>query len=244
MEIQTAGYTTYAIPECLANGLNPPAVVNLIVQRERWGRGCMQTFYNARPFLDSRIPIMRRLNYLCTLFYWLTFFCRFMFVMTPILVAIFNVFIVECSLLEILVIWLPYYVLHTLAMAKISEKTRTVHWSNTVDTIMFPFLFAPIMLDLVGIRLKRFKVTDKSHQRKTSTKPSLMMPHILLFSMSVLGILVSLIEIVHYRAFYNVIILFWLVANAKSLLLSIFFMLGRVNERYTYRFNVEIPVEF
>lgn len=41
----------------------------------------------------------------------------------------------------------------------------------------------------------------------------------------------------------NVIILFWLVINAKSLLLAVFFMLGRTNERLFYRFYVKLPVE-
>ncbi len=243
IKVQTAGYTTYAIADCLANGLNPPAVVNLLVQRERWGRGCMQTFHNLRPFTDSRIPLLRRFHYLCSLFYWLTFFSRFVFIMSPILVALFGVFIMECSLGEILLFWLPYYILHTFAMSRISAKTRTVNWCNTVDTIMFPFLVMPILLDMLGFRLKHFRVTDKSHQVQTSPDPAMALPHIIMFILSVVGIALSLIDIIQYRALYNIIILFWLIVNAKSLLLSIFFMLGRVNERYFYRFSVNLPVE-
>ncbi|MCC8180420.1 MAG: glycosyltransferase, partial [Planctomycetes bacterium] len=243
IKIQAAGYTTYAIPNCLANGLNPPAVVNLIIQRERWGRGCMQTMYNVRPLTDRRFSIVTRINYLCTLLYWLTFFCRFIYIMAPIVVTLFNVFILECSLGELLAIWLPYYLLHTIAMSRISSKTRTNNWSNTVDTIMFPFLVVPILMDMVGIRLTRFKVTDKSFQRNTSGNPILVLPHILLFAASVVGIVISLFNIIQYRAFYNVIILFWLLVNAKSLLLAIFFMLGRINERYYYRFYTSVPAE-
>lgn len=243
MKIQTAGYSTYSIADCLANGLNPPAVINLLVQRERWGRGCMQTFHNTRPFLDRRIPLMRKIHYLCILFYWLTFFSRFVFVMSPILVALFGVFIMECSLGEILLFWAPYYILHTFAMSRISAKTRTVNWCNTVDTIMFPFLVVPILLDMLGFRLKHFKVTDKTHQTKTSADPAMALPHIIMFVLSIVGIVLCLGAIIQYRALYNVIILFWLVVNAKSLLLAVFFMLGRVNERYFYRFDARFPVE-
>lgn len=243
IRIQTAGYTTYALDTCLANGLNPPAVSNLIVQRERWGRGCMQTFHNINPLFDSRIPIMRRISYLCAVLYWLTFFCRFMYIIAPILVALFGVFVVECSLGELMIFWLPQYVLHMVAMSRLSSKTRTVHWSNTVDTIMFPFLVVPILLDLVGVRLKRFKVTDKSHQKNTNNNPMLALPHIILFGMSVVGIVFCLVDIIQHRAFYNAIILFWLIVNAKSLLLGIFFMLGRTNERLFYRFYVSLPAE-
>jgi len=243
MKIQTAGYRTYSIADCLANGLNPPAVINLLVQRERWGRGCMQTFHNTKPFRNLRIPLMRKLHYLCILFYWLTFFSRFVFIMSPILVALFGVFIMECSLGEILMFWLPYYVLHTFAMSRISAKTRTVNWCNTVDTIMFPFLVVPILLDMLGFRLKHFKVTDKTHQTKTSADPAMALPHIIMFVLSVVGIVLCLGAIIQYRALYNVIILFWLIVNAKSLLLAVFFMLGRVNERYFYRFDVRFPVE-
>lgn len=243
VKIQTAGYTTYALPVCLANGLNPPAVVNLLVQRERWGRGCMQTFHNISPLTDSRIPLARRFSYLCTLLYWLTFFARFVFIITPILVALFGVYIVECSLGELLMFWLPQYLLHIFAMSRLSSKTRTVHWNNTVDTIMFPFLVVPILLDMVGIRLKHFKVTDKTHQKKSNNNPSLVLPHMILFGLSLAGIALCFLNILQNRAFYNIIILFWLVVNGKSLLLAIFFMLGRTNERLHYRFYVEVPAE-
>jgi len=243
VRIQTAGYATYALPVCLANGLNPPAVVNLLVQRERWGRGCMQTFHNINPLTNSRIPLKRRFSYLCTLLYWLTFFARFVFIITPILVAIFGVLIVECSLGELLIFWLPQYLLHIFAMSRLSSKTRTVHWNNTVDTIMFPFLVVPILLDMMGFRLKRFKVTDKTHQKKTNSNPSLVLPHIVLFGLSLVGIVLCVVNILQNQAFYNIIILFWLIVNAKSLLLAIFFMLGRTNERLYYRFYVKIPAE-
>ena len=243
IKIQNAGYTTYAIAECLANGLNPPAVINLIVQRERWGRGCMQTVHNVKPYFDRRVPFMRKIHILCSQLYWLTFFSRFIFIVTPILVALFGVFVVECSLGEVLMFWLPYYLLHTYAMSKLSDKTRTTSWSNTVDTIMFPFLAVPIILDMVGIRLKKFRVTDKGHQRHTSANPIMILPHIILLGLSVVGIVMSVLEIVQYGAVYNIIILFWLVVNAKSLILSVFFMQGRINDRYFYRFNVDFPVE-
>ena len=200
IRIQTAGWTTYALDICLANGLNPPAVSNLIVQRERWGRGCMQTFYNINPLFDSRIPVARRINYLCTILYWLTFFCRFVYIISPILVALFGVFVVECSLGELMAFWLPQFVLHNIAMSRLSSKTRTAHWNNTVDTIMFPFLVVPILLDMVGVRLKRFKVTDKSHQKNTSPNRILALPHIILFAMSVAGIVLCLLDIIQHRA--------------------------------------------
>ncbi|UQZ87848.1 glycosyltransferase [Deltaproteobacteria bacterium Smac51] len=243
IKIQSAGWTTYALDICLANGLNPPAVANLIVQRERWGRGCMQTFHNIKPLFIPGIPLARRINYLCTLLYWLTFFCRFIFIISPILVALFGVYIVECSLGELMAFWLPQFLLHNLAMSRISSKTRTAHWSNTVDTIMFPFLVVPILLDLVGVRLKRFKVTDKSHQRNTSANRMLALPHIILLGLSVAGIALCLLDIIQNRSMYNVVILFWLMVNAKSLLLAVFFMLGRTNDRYSYRFYAKLPAE-
>ena len=241
--VQTAGWTTYALDTCLANGLNPPGVSNLIVQRERWGRGCMQTFHNIKPLRDSRIPIARRINYLCNLLYWLTFFCRFVYIISPIVVALFGVYIVECSLGELMTFWLPQFVLHNLTLSRLSSKTRNVHWNNTVDTILFPFLVVPILLDMVGVRLKRFKVTDKTHQVNTSPKRILALPHIILLCLSILGIGMCLLEIVQHRALYNFIILFWLIINSKSLVLAVFFMLGRINERASYRFYVKLPVE-
>lgn len=243
INLQNAGYCTYSTQEGLANGLAPETIPDLIAQRERWGRGCMQTFHNVKPFLDRRIPLKRRIAYLCSVFYWLSFFCRFIFIMSPILVALFNVYLVETSLLELLIFWLPYYTLHAIALTRLSEKTRTVNWSNVFDTVMFPFLFIPVILDMVGIRLKRFRVTSKGKSRQTSTKPSLILPHALMLALSVVGIVFCLVDILRFSMPYNVFILFWLFLNSKNLLMAIFFMLGRVNERFTYRSVASVPAE-
>ncbi|CAK7030255.1 MAG: hypothetical protein DELT_02754 [Desulfovibrio sp.] len=243
IKIQTAGYTTYAISECLASGLTPPTVEALLRQRERWGRGCMQTMHNIKPLTDSRIPLATRAHYFCNVLYWLTFTCRYFFIITPILVALFSVFVLECSVGEILIFWLPYYVLHAMAISRLSSRTRTVHWENTVDTILFPFLVVPVLLEICGIRLKRFKVTEKAYQKNTSASSMLALPHMILFGLSVVGIGLCLLSILQHGAVYNFIILFWLVANAKSLLMAIFFMLGRTNHRGSHRFSVAVSAE-
>ncbi|MCD8349319.1 MAG: glycosyltransferase [Planctomycetaceae bacterium] len=244
MRLQVAGYKTISLDVTLANGLTPPNIGTLISQRERWGRGCIQSLRNVRPIRDSRVSFMRKLLYLNTLIFWLTFLGRYVFVMAPIMVAFFHAHILETSMAEIAIFWLPSYLLHMIATKRISAKTRTLNWCNVIDTIQYPFLCVPILAELCGVSLRSFKVTEKGSRNRSNVDPALILPHVVMLVLSVISLFLFIGEVIHFRAFYAVIMIFWVVVNIKCLVLATFFMLGRVNDRNFYRFNVRLPVEF
>lgn len=55
IEIQAKGYTCFAIEKVLASGLAPDGFPELLKQRQRWGRGCVQTICSFK-FLFNRLP--------------------------------------------------------------------------------------------------------------------------------------------------------------------------------------------
>jgi cellulose synthase (UDP-forming) len=142
---------------------------------------------------------------------------------------------------QILVFWLPYYILNDKALYILSGNKRTQHWSNLIDTILFPYLIIPVILESLGFRKKVFAVTQKSpsRQRRAVWLPAL--PHIILLLATFVSICLCFLESIELRTVYNIIILFWLLVNGKNILLAVFFMLGRDNQRGTVRVGAEVP---
>lgn len=237
IEIQAKGYRCYAVDKALAHGLAPVDVPSLIKQRERWGRGCVQTTRSAG-FLFGRLPFGTKLSYIASLMYWWTFLRRFIYIVSPILYTVFGVLIVDCSLWELAAFWLPYYLLYNRALRIISGEIRNQRWSNIVDTIIFPYLIIPIFLETIGVRQKQFVVTNKSRETASNSSFKYAIPHLMLAGATLVGLGFCLWNMVVGHSYANIILVFWLSVNLYFLVLAIFFMRGRVNFRHEERLAV------
>ncbi len=243
LHIQEAGYTCYATSDVYAHGLAPDTVDSLIKQRERWGRGCIFSLHRAHVFRDKKIPFKSRFSYFACELYWWSYLRRFVFMLAPILFTIFNVPVIICSPWEMIVFWLPSYLATILAMREFSSEIRNSRWSNIVDTVMFPYLIIPILMEALGFRKRNFHVTEKKRAVNNNSDAVLAVPHIILALLSLFGIFRSFGQVIEYESFGPMIVLFWLCLNFYALVLACFFMLGRSNSRLTERYIVEIPAK-
>lgn len=244
IKIQMEGYRTYATSEALAHGLAPTTIRDLIRQRARWGRGCVSSLRSMNIVFTKKLGIKTKISYIACWLYWWTFFRRFIYIISPILYSVFNIPVVICTFPELILIWLPSYLAynHTLKLA--SGGIRNQRWSNIVDTIIFPYLILPILLETCMIRQTKFHVTSKKRIVESHTDILYAAPHIFLFILDIMGLIFSVSGFIRYRSIGSIIIIFWLLFNGVNLFLSILFMLGRQNYRDTDRFYVSIPVEF
>ena len=64
-----------------------------------------------------------------------------------ILFILFGIPVVICSLKELIFIWLPSYVLYNQALKVTSGAIRNKRWRNTVDTVIFPYMIIPVLLE-------------------------------------------------------------------------------------------------
>ena len=110
LRLQKAGYITYATTEVLAAGLSTTTVESMIGQRIRWARGVIQSIQNTNPVFAKELPAAARLSYLNSYLYWWSFLCRMIFILAPVLFALFGFRLVECGFGELLLFWLPSYV--------------------------------------------------------------------------------------------------------------------------------------
>ena len=243
IDIQAEGYTCFAIDKVLASGLAPDDFPNLLKQRQRWGRGCVQTIRSLK-FLFGKLPLLSKLSYLSCLLYWWTFLRRIVYILSPILFTVFGVLVVKTDLWGILLIWLPSYLIYNHSLRLLSGKVRDQKWSNIVDTILCPYMIIPIMAETFGIRMSTFSVTNKAKSVSRSAKIIYAIPHMILLAASIVGIYFSVKVMLLYKSILGLVVLFWLCMNSYFLVMAIFFLLGRINYRSSERFSVEIPIRF
>lgn len=241
IEVLGRGYRSIAIDKELAHGLSPEDVPGFIKQRKRWSRGAAQGIMTSK-FWKSKMPLKAKWNFLVAYFYWWTFVRRFVFIMAPILYAIFGIFAADVSLLNLLTVWLPYYLIYNTGLRVMSDGTTSSLWSDTVDTIQFPYMITPIVLGTLGVPQSKFVVTSKDRQTGRNSNITLAIPHMILAVLTLISIVICVYQIVvmHYEG--AMIVLFWALMNMFTLVNSIVYYRGRTNARYYERVAVPIPI--
>lgn len=243
LKIEMKGYTCIAIDKPLAKGLAPITIKALIKQRERWARGCIYSLRRIHLILNKNISIDQKLSYGACRIYWGTFTRRFIYILAPLLYVLLDIPVVVCDIKGLLLVWLPTNILHAITLRKVSGNIRNTRWSNTIDTILFPHLLIPIWCEALFIKKKKFEVTSKSRQNESENTFFLALPHLMLLILSVIALFGAVTMLVTYNSTGTLIVIYWLIVNIFSLTMSVFFMVGRKNERMTERFMCNIPVK-
>lgn len=248
IRLQQAGYITYATDEVQAAGLTTTTIKSMIKQRTRWARGIIQSLQNTRAIVSRKLPVWTRVTYLSSFLYWWSFFNRLIFILAPILFALFDFKIVNTGFWEILIFWLPSYFCYSMSMRYLSSNIRNQRWSQVIDTIFMPYLILPVLLETLGIHERKFKVTNKNksknNRRQWVTSLIYALPHLVLLLLSGAAIVRFAYGKYGLALLYSSIILFWLVYNMVALIYALFFMIGRraYRESERIRANEEVTI--
>lgn len=243
LRLQKAGYITYATTEVLAAGLSTTTVESMIRQRVRWARGVIQSIQNTNAVFTKDLSMAARLSYLNAYLYWWSFPCRMIFILSPVLFALFGFRLAECGFWELLLFWLPSHISYRMSMKYLSTNVRNIRWSQIIDTILAPYLIFPVFMESVGIHQKKFKVTDKKKKRARTASFRYLIPHGILIFLTVLSILHFLRGKFGMALIYSSVILFWLGYNLMALLYAVFFMMGRESRRISDRIGADEEAE-
>lgn len=239
MLIQSKGYKCYAIDEIHASGLSPSDLRSLIKQRERWARGCIQTGRKLNILFRRGLNLGQKLSYISAISYWYSGFKRLVYIISPILLPVFGIMVLDASLLEILIFWLPMHLLNNASLKLLSKNIRNTKWTNIYETILFPSLLPVVLLETLCISKKKFSVTRKEgpvYDRRYQIRMAI--PHIILAAFTVIAIVKSVLMTFEVGSPVYSVLLFWLILNLYNLLMSIFFMLGRQFYRKSERFPI------
>ena len=240
MRIQANGYKTFSTTECLASGITPNTLKGMISQRRRWARGVIQSSRNCHIPFKKGLGIAGNISYLFGFSYWWSFFRRIIFIISPIIFALFNLQIVNCTFKEVLLLWAPAYFFNTMSMRILSSKIRNQRWNQIIDTILAPFLIVPVFLETICISQKKFKVTDKSKGiKKDRMNLIYAIPNLILLVLSILAMLRFIHGKYGMSLVYSSFIIFWLLYNVINLIYAMYFLLGREIFRESDRIEVK-----
>jgi len=242
IKIQSMGYTTYSTLQPLASGLAPTSIKSMVTQRVRWARGVVQSIRNTKMLTNKNLSLSARISYLLSYSYWWSFGRRLVFTFAPIMFALFSLQIVNTTFWEILAIWGPQYIFYSLAVRCLSSDTRNQRWNQIIDTILAPFLVIPVLLETIGIKQHKFKVTDKATSKPQNSNLVYIIPQLIMLGMSIAGLIRYLGGKYGMALLFSSFIAFWLILNITNLLYAVYFMMGRKAYRASERFEAEIPV--
>ena len=240
--IQKAGYVCLGISEPLASGMSATDLHGLIQQRVRWGRGVIATGRKMHIYTSKELSFAQKINYWASIWYWYAPIKRLIYMLAPILYASFGFMVFKCTLPQVLLFWLPMYISSNVSLRMLSRNIRNTKWTCIYENVLFPYMLIPIFLETFGISLKKFKVTDKdAKQSKKGQNLIYMIPFLILIVLSIIGLINCVTLMFDSSSFGPIVVVFWLVYNLYLLIMSLFFVDGRIPYRKTERVAVALP---
>lgn len=225
--IQSKGYRCYAISTPLASGLAPNDLKSLMKQRERWARGCIQTIKQLNIYGLKGLSLTQKISYTSAISYWYAPIKRFFYIMSPIAFTVFGIQVIRASLIEIILFFIPTYLLTNAAVRGFCNHIRNARWTNIYETITSPTLIKCVLLETFGFSENNFSVTNKSSHvdYDQSYHYERARPFFFYIICSLIGIMNIFIYMPGYTTLNYLILLFWLITNLLYIIIALFFIL-------------------
>lgn len=243
--LNMAGYISLATKVPQSSGITPIDMKGVIKQRTRWARGVMQSCRNLHIFTNPKLSMMNRIILINTYFYWWAFFRRMIYMIAPILYALFKIQVVNANFWILMVVWAPGYFLLHYVMGDTSgmgdtAKIRNERWGEVQETFFAPYLFIPVILETLGIKAKKFKVTSKNVTYSIKDKLYIL-PYLILWTITVVAIIKFNYGKYGSEILVGSVITFWLLMHFINLSMCLFISMGRPVYRKNERFIRQVP---
>ena len=226
--IESNGYVSLGLAKPLASGKTPDTFKEHIKQRIRWARGVISTARKLKIFRRKGLSVFQKLSYWSSVIYWYSPIKNMIYILSPLMFAVFGIQVFKCTLIDLLIFWFPMFIMQDLCLRAYSKNAISTKWSGIYETSVMPFLFIPILKELFGITTSKFAVTDKSGKfvKKTTDYRS-MAPFLVLIGLSVIGIIMTIFRFNGVESMSLIILLFWIIRNMYFLIMSLFLVDGR-----------------
>ncbi|MBN3945291.1 MAG: glycosyltransferase [Nostoc sp. NMS7] len=191
MRLHSAGWKSIYHNELLAEGLAPDDLSSTLKQRLRWAQGTIQVLLRENPLTKSGLTFWQRLNYFQTMYSYFSGFSTLIFISCPIIYFFTGIVPVKTYGFDFALHFLPAFIINRLTFltAAWGIPPRELWRTEQYAIALFPLFIQAVLSVLFGSNIK-FQVTPK--QRQSGVYFQLIWPQLLIFFLTIIGILWSL----------------------------------------------------
>lgn len=191
MRLHSAGWKSIYHNELLAQGLAPEDLSSTLKQRLRWAQGTIQVLVRENPLTKSGLTFWQRLQYFKTMYSYFSGFATLVFISCPIIYFFTDIVPVKTYGSDFALHFFPAFIINRLTFlaATWGIPAREIWRSEQYAIALFPLLIQAVWSVFTGQKLN-FQVTPK--QRQSGIYLRLVWPQLVVFTLTILGILWSL----------------------------------------------------
>jgi cellulose synthase (UDP-forming) len=193
MRLHGAGWKSVYHNELLATGLAPDDLSSTLKQRLRWAQGTIQVMMQENPWTKPGLSFWQRLQYFQTMYSYFSGFATAVLIACPIIFFFTGIIPVKAYGADFVLHFFPAFIVNRLTFlaATWGIPAREVWRSEQYAIALFP-LFIQAVWSVITKRPIRFQVTPK--QRQSGVYLRLVMPQLIVFILTILGILMCIIR--------------------------------------------------
>ncbi|MDZ8093544.1 MAG: glycosyltransferase [Nostoc sp. DedQUE05] len=193
MRLHSAGWKSIYHNELLAEGLAPDDLSSTLKQRLRWAQGTIQVLVRENPLTKSGLTFWQRLQYFKTMYSYFSGFATLVFISCPIIYFFTDIVPVRSYGSDFAIHFFPAFIINRLTFltATWGIPAREVWRSEQYAIALFPLLIQAVWSVFTGQKLN-FQVTPK--QRQSGIYLQLVWPQLVVFILTILGMLWSLYQ--------------------------------------------------
>ncbi|MDZ7957849.1 MAG: glycosyltransferase [Aulosira sp. DedQUE10] len=191
MRLHSSGWKSIYHHELLAEGLAPDDLSSTLKQRLRWAQGTIQVLVRENPLTKPGLTFWQRLHYFKTMYSYFSGFATVIFISCPIIYFFTGIIPVKTYGYDFAIHFFPAFIMNRLTFlaAAWGISAREIWRSEQYAIALFPLLIQAVWSVFSGKAIK-FQVTPK--QRQSGIYLQLIWPQILVFTVTILGIIWSL----------------------------------------------------
>ncbi|MFS0519758.1 glycosyltransferase [Nostoc sp. UIC 10607] len=191
MRLHGAGWKSIYHHELLAEGLAPDDLSSTLKQRLRWAQGTIQVLLRENPLTKSGLTFWQKLHYFKTMYSYFSGFATLVFISCPLIYFFTDIIPVKTYGPDFALHFFPAFIINRLTFlaATWGIPAREVWRSEQYAIALFPLLIQAVWSVFTGQKLN-FQVTPK--QRQSGIYLRLVWPQMVVFALTILGILWSL----------------------------------------------------
>lgn len=191
MRMHAAGWKSIYHNELLAQGLAPDDLLSTLKQRLRWAQGTIQVLLRENPLKKPGLTFWQRLHYFKTMYSYFSGYATFVFICCPIIYFFTGVIPVKSYGYDFAIHFFPAFIVNRLTFLAVTWgiPAREVWRSEQYAISLFPLLIQAVWSVFSGQQIK-FQVTPK--QRQSGMYLHMIWPQLLIFGLTILGMLWSL----------------------------------------------------